>query len=162
MDKSAAERIAQRFVGLPVEQRRQILAKMHETGQSFKLLPIAVTRHAAARILLSHAQQRMLFLWQMEPGNATYNVPMAVRLNGALDGQALSAALDLLVQRHETLRTRFVSEDGAFYQEILQQATVALDFAAAAPQTSSNRCVPSCKSPSICLAVRYCGSSCFS
>ncbi len=133
MDKSAAERIAQRFVGLPVEQRRQILAKMHETGQSFKLLPIAVTRHAAARIPLSYAQQRMLFLWQMEPGNAAYNVPLAVLLNGALDGQALSAALDLLVQRHETLRTRFVSEDGAFYQEILQQATVALDFAVAAP-----------------------------
>ncbi|SOP98103.1 amino acid adenylation domain-containing protein [Pseudomonas syringae] len=133
MDKSAAERIAQRFVGLPVEQRRQILAKMHETGQSFKLLPIAVTRHAAARIPLSYAQQRMLFLWQMEPGNAAYNVPMAVRLNGALDRQALSAALDLLVQRHETLRTRFVSEDGAFYQEILEQATVALEFASAAP-----------------------------
>ncbi|MDF7796655.1 amino acid adenylation domain-containing protein [Pseudomonas syringae] len=133
MDKSAAERIAQRFVGLPVEQRRQILAKMHETGQSFKLLPIAVTRHATARIPLSYAQQRMLFLWQMEPGNAAYNVPMAVRLNGALDRQALSAALDLLVQRHETLRTRFVSEDGAFYQEILEQATVALEFASVAP-----------------------------
>ncbi|OBS39651.1 non-ribosomal peptide synthetase [Pseudomonas syringae pv. syringae] len=133
MDKSAAERIAQRFVGLPVEQRRQILAKMHETGQSFKLLPIAVTRHAAARIPLSYAQQRMLFLWQMEPGNAAYNVPMAVRLNGALNRQALSAALDLLVQRHETLRTRFVSEDGAFYQEILEQATVALEFASVAP-----------------------------
>ncbi|WP_439852776.1 amino acid adenylation domain-containing protein [Pseudomonas syringae] len=133
MDKSAAERIAQRFTELPVEQRRQILAKMHETGQSFKLLPIAVTRHAAARIPLSYAQQRMLFLWQMEPDNAAYNVPMAVRLNGPLDRQALSAALDQMVQRHETLRTRFVSEDGAFYQEILEQATVALEFASTQP-----------------------------
>ncbi|EPN15147.1 pyoverdine sidechain peptide synthetase IV, D-Asp-L-Ser component, partial [Pseudomonas syringae pv. actinidiae ICMP 19070] len=133
MDKSAAERIAQRFTGLPVEQRRQILAKMHETGQSFKLLPIAVTRHDAARIPLSYAQQRMLFLWQMEPDNAAYNVPMAVRLNGPLDRHGLSAALDQLVQRHETLRTRFVSEDGVFYQEILEQATVALEFASVEP-----------------------------
>ncbi|RML88556.1 hypothetical protein ALQ88_05227 [Pseudomonas savastanoi] len=139
MDKSAAERIAQRFVGLPVEQRRQILNKMQETGQSFKLLPIAVTRHDVARIPLSYAQQRMLFLWQMEPGNAAYNVPMAVRLNGRLDRQALSAALDRLVQRHETLRTRFVSEDGAFYQEILQQATVALEFASVAPADIENQ-----------------------
>lgn len=139
MDKSAAERIAQRFVGLPVEQRRQILNKMHETGQSFKLLPIAVTRHDVARIPLSYAQQRMLFLWQMEPGNAAYNVPMAVRLNGPLDRQALSTALDNLVQRHETLRTRFVSEDGAFYQEILQQATVALEFASVAPADIENQ-----------------------
>ncbi|MFJ4145436.1 amino acid adenylation domain-containing protein [Pseudomonas sp. NPDC089734] len=131
MEKSAAERIAQRFVGLPVEQRRQILAKMSETGQSFRLLPIAVTRHDVPRIPLSYAQQRMLFLWQLEPGNIAYNVPMAVRLNGPLDERCLAQALDLLVQRHETLRTRFVSVDGEFHQEILEQPAVALEVAAA-------------------------------
>ncbi|EGH19161.1 pyoverdine sidechain peptide synthetase IV, D-Asp-L-Ser component, partial [Pseudomonas savastanoi pv. glycinea str. race 4] len=36
----------------------------------------------------AYTHQRMLFLWQMEPGNAAYNVPMAVRLNGPLDRQA--------------------------------------------------------------------------
>ncbi|ORC54896.1 non-ribosomal peptide synthetase, partial [Pseudomonas floridensis] len=126
MDKSAAARIAQRFVGLPVEQRRLILDKMNETGQSFRLLPIAVTRHEAARIPLSYAQQRMLFLWQLEPDNIAYNVPLAVRLNGPLNRQALSQALDHLVQRHETLRTRFVAEDGEFHQ-VLAQASVALE-----------------------------------
>ncbi|RMQ48891.1 hypothetical protein ALQ04_05280, partial [Pseudomonas cichorii] len=131
MDKSAAERIAQRFVGLPVEQRRQILTRMSETGQSFRLLPIAVTRHDVQRIPLSYAQQRMLFLWQLEPNNIAYNVPLAVRLDGPLDERCLAQALDLLVQRHETLRTRFVSVDGEFHQEILQQATVALEVATA-------------------------------
>ena len=110
-----------------MEQRRQILDKMSASGQSFRLLPIAVTRHEVTRIPLSHAQQRMLFLWQLEPGNSAYNVPMAVRLGGALDQAALARALDSLVQRHETLRTRFVSEDGAFHQEILEQAPVALE-----------------------------------
>ncbi|MBA1231552.1 amino acid adenylation domain-containing protein [Pseudomonas viridiflava] len=127
MDKSAAARIAQRFVGLPVEQRRQILDKMNATGQSFRLLPIAVTRHEAGRIPLSYAQQRMLFLWQLEPHNIAYNVPLAVRLTGPLNRQALGAALDQLVQRHETLRTRFVCEDGEFYQVILAQGSVALE-----------------------------------
>ncbi|MBX8517028.1 amino acid adenylation domain-containing protein [Pseudomonas cichorii] len=129
MEKSAAERIAQRFVGLPVEQRRQILTKMSETGQSFRLLPIAVTRHDLQRIPLSYAQQRMLFLWELEPGNIAYNVPLAVRLNGPLDERALAQALELLVQRHETLRTRFVSVEGEFHQEILEQASVALEVA---------------------------------
>jgi len=133
MDKTTAERIAKRFVGLPVEQRRQILAKMAETGQSFRLLPIAVTRHDSPRIPLSHAQQRMLFLWQLEPHNSAYNVPMAVRLNGRLDQAALARALEQLVQRHEALRTRFVSEDGAFYQEILEQAPVQLQVSEIAP-----------------------------
>lgn len=93
MDKSTAERIAKRFVGLALEQRRQILDKMRETGQSFRLLPIAVTRHDSPRIPLSYAQQRMLFLWQLEPHSSFYNVPMAVRLSGSLNQQALAQAL---------------------------------------------------------------------
>jgi amino acid adenylation domain-containing protein/non-ribosomal peptide synthase protein (TIGR01720 family) len=133
MDTSAAERIAKRFVGLPVEQRRQILDKMRETGQSFRLLPIARTRHEQAHIPLSYAQQRMLFLWQLEPGNIAYNVPLAVRLEGPLDRAALAQALDLLLQRHETLRTRFVSTDGEFHQEILQHAQTTLEFTHAEP-----------------------------
>ncbi|MFD2640985.1 non-ribosomal peptide synthetase [Pseudomonas japonica] len=133
MDKTTAERIAKRFVGLPVEQRRQILAKMAETGQSFRLLPIAVTRHEVKRIPLSYAQQRMLFLWQLEPLDSAYNVPMAVRLSGHLDQAALATALERLVQRHEALRTRFVSEEGEFHQEILEQAPVALQVSEIAP-----------------------------
>jgi hypothetical protein len=139
MDKSAAERIAQRFVGLPVEQRRQILAKMHETGQSFKLLPIAVTRHAAARIPLSYAQQRMLFLWQMEPGNAAYNVPMAVRLNGALNRQAMKPCVPASFRRTARSIRRFSSRPRSPSSSRQRR-----------PQISSSRCAPSCKSPSIC------------
>ncbi|WJO19941.1 non-ribosomal peptide synthetase [Pseudomonas soli] len=127
MDKSTAERIAKRFVGLALEQRRQILDKMRETGQSFRLLPIAVTRHDSPRIPLSYAQQRMLFLWQLEPHSSFYNVPMAVRLSGSLNQQALAQALDALVRRHESLRTRFVSEQGEFHQQVLEQPGVGLE-----------------------------------
>ncbi|AXO88719.1 non-ribosomal peptide synthetase [Pseudomonas parafulva] len=126
MDKSTAERIAKRFVGLALEQRRQILDKMHETGQSFRLLPIAVTRHDSPRIPLSYAQQRMLFLWQLEPHSSFYNVPTAVRLDGPLNLAALTRALEALVQRHEILRTRFVSEDGEFHQQVLDDAPLDL------------------------------------
>jgi amino acid adenylation domain-containing protein/non-ribosomal peptide synthase protein (TIGR01720 family) len=127
MDKTTAERIAKRFVGLPLEQRRQILEKMQATGQSFKLLPIAATRHDVARIPLSYAQQRMMFLWQLEPDSSFYNIPMAVSLKGELSLDALNQALSQLVQRHETLRTRLVSQDGEFYQEILEHPGVALE-----------------------------------
>ncbi len=109
MDKTTAQRIAQRFVGLPLEQRRQILQKMSETGQSFRLLPIAETRHDVARIPLSYAQQQMLILWQLDPDNSAYNVPMAVRLTGTLDEQAMSRALVLLVHRHATRPCALVS-----------------------------------------------------
>ncbi|UGT58362.1 amino acid adenylation domain-containing protein [Nocardia asteroides] len=62
---------------------------------------------------LSLAQQRMWFLNRFEDGGdgvvsagaAAYNLPFALRLTGALDVAALSAAFDDLIARHEVLRT---------------------------------------------------------
>ncbi|WP_407310824.1 amino acid adenylation domain-containing protein [Pseudomonas sp. nanlin1] len=127
MENTPAQRIARRFVSLDREQRRQILDKMSASGQSFRLLPIVNARPQDGRIPLSYAQQRLLFLWQMAPDSAFYNVPMAVRLRGAIDEAALDAALQQLVLRHETLRTRFVAEDGQYYQVIDTASPVRLE-----------------------------------
>jgi len=61
---------------------------------------------------LSHMQQRLWFLKQLDPGNAAYNVAYAIRFRGALDAPLLQACLEELVRRHESLHTRFVAEDG--------------------------------------------------
>jgi amino acid adenylation domain-containing protein/non-ribosomal peptide synthase protein (TIGR01720 family) len=60
---------------------------------------------------LSFAQQRLWLLDQMGSG-AGYHMRLELGLSGPLDRAALSQALDALVARHETLRTRFVTEDG--------------------------------------------------
>ncbi|WP_326763634.1 amino acid adenylation domain-containing protein [Streptomyces sp. NBC_01591] len=60
---------------------------------------------------LSFAQQRLWFLDQLEPGRAEYAVPFALRVSGALDTDALDAALTRMLARHEILRTRFVADD---------------------------------------------------
>ena len=57
-------------------------------------------------LALSFAQRRLWFLHQFDPGTV-YNLPHAVRLNGALDTGALEEALADLVDRHESLRTVF-------------------------------------------------------
>src|SRR5689334_22798818 len=67
---------------------------------------------------LSFAQQRLWFLDQMEPGTATYNIPIGIRLSGSLDVEALERSISEVVRRHETLRTRFVSVEGAARQVI--------------------------------------------
>ncbi|GHE98055.1 non-ribosomal peptide synthase/polyketide synthase [Streptomyces griseoluteus] len=71
---------------------------------------------------LAFAQLRMWFLNRFEgTGASTYNLPVALRLSGALDRSALEAALRDVVHRHESLRTVFPEgADGAPYQKILE------------------------------------------
>jgi amino acid adenylation domain-containing protein len=59
---------------------------------------------------VSFAQRRLWLLQQLEPDNAFYNRPAAIRLEGRLDYQALNLAMNEIVRRHETLRTRFVEQ----------------------------------------------------
>ncbi|MCF3940804.1 non-ribosomal peptide synthetase [Gordonia tangerina] len=73
-------------------------------------------------IPLSHSQTRLWFVNRMDPGAGTYNMPGAVRLGADVDVAALQQALGDLIQRHETLRTRFGSHGGEPIQEILDAA----------------------------------------
>jgi len=56
----------------------------------------------------SFAQQRLWFLDKLQPGSFAYNIPIAVRLSGALDIAVLSKTLNEILRRHESLRTTFM------------------------------------------------------
>ncbi|WP_444543745.1 amino acid adenylation domain-containing protein, partial [Nocardia concava] len=77
------------------------------------------------RIPLSSAQQRMWFLNRFDTESAAYNIPAAVRLSGALDIDALRAAVSDVVARHEILRTIYPETDGGPVQVVLSAADAA-------------------------------------
>jgi len=75
----------------------------------------------------SFAQQRLWFLDQLEPGSPLYNVSSAVRLEGPLDVAALERSFEVLVRRHETLRTTFDLQDGKPVQVIAPRLELVLE-----------------------------------
>ena len=67
--------------------------------------PALVARGADEAWPLSYSQQQLWLIDQWDPGAPTYNVALAFRVRGALDHDALSAALAATLTRHEALRT---------------------------------------------------------
>ncbi|WP_067488572.1 non-ribosomal peptide synthetase [Actinomadura hibisca] len=87
--------------------------------------PPLVRADRPGTVPLSYAQQRLWFLNRFEGPSATFNMPAALRLDGALDHDALRAALADVVTRHETLRTVFPDTSGTARQLVLDAATAA-------------------------------------
>src|SRR6185369_15099513 len=71
--------------------------------QASPLVPVPPQRS----LPLSFAQQRLWFLDRLEPGSGLYNIPLAVRLRGAVDPGLLRGIFAEVVRRHEVLRTTF-------------------------------------------------------
>lgn len=63
--------------------------------------------------VISHAQQRQLFAWRLDPESRAYHIAAGIRLDGELDVDALRASVERLRERHAALRTHFVETDGA-------------------------------------------------
>jgi amino acid adenylation domain-containing protein len=77
---------------------------------------------------LSFAQQRLWFFDQLAGGNALYTIPWSYSVSGPFDIHAFDRAVGTLVDRHETLRTRFISENGQPAQIIANQGVLDIDY----------------------------------
>ncbi|SAK70234.1 non-ribosomal peptide synthetase [Caballeronia calidae] len=88
--------------------------------------PPLLAQPRPSHLPLSFAQERLWFLEQLAPGQSTYHIPVAMRLNGSLDVPAFHCALNAIVARHESLRTCLVSNNGRPEQRIAAQLQLAL------------------------------------
>jgi amino acid adenylation domain-containing protein len=116
--KKFLSNLSQRIATLSPEKRallEQKLMQQSAAGMNTHAIP---RRKTSSPCPLSFAQQRLWFLDQLEPHSPLYNLPKAIRLQGALDLTALQQTLNAIVARHEVLRTTFTTMAGTPVQVI--------------------------------------------
>ncbi len=75
----------------------------------------------------SLSQRRMWVIQQFHPESVAYNITAPLRLRGTLDLPLFERALNLLISRHEGLRTQFTLRDREPVQLILPQLSAQLE-----------------------------------
>lgn len=95
-------------------------------GQQLSVPIERVTRDG--NLPLSFAQQRLWFLWQLQPESSAYNLFRAVRLQGKLDVAALEQSFNEIIHRHEALRTVFEVVNGQPIQVIGADVSIKLSL----------------------------------
>ena len=120
------DEIARRLSALPSDKQDAFVGWLAQRGISVLGLPIVAQPRPAA-LPLSSAQRRLWLLDKLHPDSALYNVPRVFALAGELDAAALARALEVLVERHEALRTTFVEQDGEPAQVVGPPPRIALE-----------------------------------
>ncbi|WP_020593998.1 non-ribosomal peptide synthetase [Kiloniella laminariae] len=115
---------------LPIlkENKSQLIAWLSENSNPDTTQGRAPTAHHLTTALASHSQQSLWTLNEIEAKGLHYTLPMLADLSGPLDREALSLALETIVQRHETLRSVFHITDDQLYQTLLENYRFVLDY----------------------------------
>src|SRR6185369_11413854 len=120
------DQLSSRIAGLSPQRRALLQLRLRQKGATTGAEPAIEPRADRNSARASFAQQRLWFLEQLEPGQAAYNVPRAMRVDGPLNIQALRATLAELVRRHEPFRTHFLNVDGELRQIICDDVDIPL------------------------------------
>ncbi|MCA2629947.1 MULTISPECIES: amino acid adenylation domain-containing protein, partial [unclassified Microcystis] len=99
------------FTAPTIEELGQQIQHLQQQDLTLSAPPI-LARDKQSDLLLSYAQTRLWFLDQLEPNSAFYNILVALRLQGHLNRSALTQSLEGIIQRHEALRTNFITVNG--------------------------------------------------
>ncbi|MDJ0525571.1 MAG: amino acid adenylation domain-containing protein, partial [Microcystis sp. M53600_WE12] len=99
------------FGAATVAELAHLIGQLQQQNLTLTVPPI-LPRTKDTELPLSFAQQRLWFLDQLQPNSALYNIPMVLYFRGNLNQKALEQSLREICNRHEVLRTNFVTIDG--------------------------------------------------
>jgi hypothetical protein len=106
--------LSERIASLSPEKLAGLLTRLGKAKQRDSDEPLSISRsNKNERCLLSFPQEQLWLVDQMDPGNPAYNVPIALRLEGALEQAAFHQAFNEIIRRHEIFRAYFPVVDAA-------------------------------------------------
>jgi 3-oxoacyl-(acyl-carrier-protein) synthase len=94
---------------------------------------------AAERYPLSYAQQRMYFLYLLDPQDTSYNMPFMIRMQGILDVSRFEQACRRLVCLHDVFRTHFAVENGEAVQWVTDEGELEFTQLSCVPDDATIR-----------------------
>ncbi len=109
-----------------VEELAKAIDRLNTQPSAEELPPITRVERTPP-LPLSFAQQRLWFLYQLQPNDASYNIPAAFKVKGPLKIDLLQKVFDEIARRHETLRTLFKTVEGQPQLEILPHSPIKIE-----------------------------------
>ncbi|MEG4594110.1 amino acid adenylation domain-containing protein, partial [Microcoleus sp. F8_C2] len=121
-------------------RKAEIISFLHKVNSQKNASAIApVSRTENNTFPLSFPQQRLWFLNQLQPNSTFYNIPLGLQFSGQLNIAALESSLQLLINRHEILRTNFIAVEGEPVQVIAATRDFSLPVVDLRPLSASER-----------------------
>jgi NRPS condensation-like uncharacterized protein len=120
------QNLSQRLASLSQDQRTLFALRL-KNEKARQVQPDSIPALTQRSLFpLSLAQERLWFLYQLQPDNTDYNICSVIRLQGVINTHALWNALYEIVQRHEILRTTFAYVEGQPMQVVKTNAVIQL------------------------------------
>lgn len=110
-------------------QLKDLASALHEQSASLNLkieenIPVLPQ---ADFYPVTHNQQQVWYLEEMYPDTMMHNLPSSIHLKFEVDAAILEKTLNLLIERHESLRTGLYTQDGICVQKVLPEARIKLE-----------------------------------
>ncbi|MEL0608899.1 amino acid adenylation domain-containing protein [Vibrio echinoideorum] len=120
IDKQA---LAKRFLQLGKPEQIKFIELLSSKGLDFEKLPIVSVGHEQ-QVELSPAQQRLWDIYCLDKGNSAYHMSGTFYVKGHLDIERLSRIVNQVLQRHDVLRTRFITNANESVVQFVDTAAV--------------------------------------
>lgn len=131
------DKLIKNYHNLSNKKQNLLNLLLKEKGIDLNSLVILPQKREKELYELSFAQKRLWFLEKLEPNSPLYIIPMGLKIKGNLNIDYLIYALQIVVNRHEILRSRFIEKNGVGYQNILDNVKISANVIDLTSSTNS-------------------------